>query len=633
MAQKNVFPPVSFDEFPIASYDDWKAQATAALKGGDFSKRLTTKTYEGITLQPIYTKENIDSLSSPDTFPGYWDFVRGTQVAGYIQKPWDIAQSVIAASLQDTNALIKHELKKGATAINLRLGCDGLQVETAEDVKTLLKDINLSDVKLHVHCGSSAINALKLFDAAKTCFKNAGGCVGADPIGTLAADGCLSKSLEDFYKDMAESVKFAAEKSPALRTVLVDGNVYANGGADSVTEVACCMSTAAAYIEAMVQNGLDVDSAAKSIRFSFSLGANFFMEIAKLRAARVVFAQIVSAFGGSDEAQKIEVFARTSSFTKTIYDPYVNVLRSTTEAFAGVVGGIDAMEVVPLDEPYGESIELSRRIARNIQIMFQNEFNLLQPVDPAGGSWYVETLTSEIAQSIWSAFQKIDAAGGIVASLQSGAVQQGIAKTLADRFGKLANRSDRAVGTNMYANILEKRLERKPIDKAKCECTPVVSIEPILPHRWTEQYEELRGATERYQTETGKTLKVFLANMGPLSQHKARADFSCGFFEVAGFEMLRNDGYMTVDEAASAAVSSGAEAAVICSTDDTYPELVPPLAKAIKAAAPKMMVLLAGAPAPEHKQSYLDAGVDEFIHVRANCYDVLKKIQSVRGIR
>ena len=633
MAQKNVFPPVSFDEFPIASYDDWKAEATAALKGGDFSKRLTTKTYEGITLQPLYTKENIDALSSLDTFPGYRDFLRGTQVSGYIKKPWEIAQSVQASSTSEANELIKHELKKGATAINLRLGCGGLQVDTSADVKTLLKDINLSDAKLQVHCGASAINMLKLFDAAKTCFKNAGGCIGADPVGTLAADGCLTDSLENLYKDMADSVKFAAVKSPALRTVLVDGNVYANGGADSVTEVACCMATAAAYIEAMIKNGLDADIAAKSIRFSFSLGANFFMEIAKLRAARVVFAQIVSAFGGGEEAQKLDVFARTSSFTKTVYDPYVNVLRSTTEAFAGVLGGIDAMEVAPLDEPYGESTELSRRIARNIQIMFQNEFNLLQPMDPAGGSWYVETLTSEIAQSVWSAFQKIDAKGGIVASLKSGDVQQGIAKTLADRFGKLANRSDRAVGTNMYANVLEKRLERKPIERAKCACTPVVSVEPILPHRWTEQFEELRGATERYTAQTGKTLKVFLANMGPLSQHKARADFSCGFFEVANFEMLRNDGFMTVDEAASAAVSSGAEAAVICSTDDTYPELVPPLAAAIKAAAPKMMVLLAGAPAPEYKQSYLDAGVDEFIHVRANCYEVLKKIQSVRGIR
>jgi methylmalonyl-CoA mutase len=288
----------------------------------------------------------------------------------------------------------------------------------------------------------------------------------------------------------------------------------------------------AAVISMQRLKRLDVDSAANSIRFSFSLGANFFMEIAKLRAARAVYAQMVAAFAGSEEAQKIDVFARTSSFTKTIYDPYVNVLRATTEAFAGVVGGVDAMEVAPLDEPYGESTELSRRISRNIQIMLQNEFNLLQPVDPAGGSWYVETLTAEISKSVWAAFSKIEADGGIFSSLSAGTIQQAIAKTLSDRFGKLAVRSDRAVGTNMYANTLEKRLDRFPVEKSACVCNPSVAVDAIKPHRWTEQFEALRGATERYASETGKTIKIFLANMGPLSQHKARADFSSDFLRL-----------------------------------------------------------------------------------------------------
>lgn len=633
MAQDKTLPSVSFDEFPAASHDDWKAEAVATLKGADFEKRLTTSTYEDITLQPFYTKDSADSLSDPKTFPGFCNFLRGTHAAGYIDNPWEIAQLVCSSSSAEANLRIKEELDKGATAINLRLRQGEVDLSDAAEAKELFKDIDFSETSLNINCGASALKALKTLNEAKSCFGNAKGCVGADPIGTLAADGGLCSTLEELYKEMALAVDYASNRAPGLRTVLVDGNVYANGGADAVTELACCMSTAAAYIEAMTQNGVDVDRAAMSIRFSFSLGANFFMEIAKLRAARIIFAQIVQAFGGSQESQQIEVIAKTSSFTKTVYDPYVNVLRTTAEAFAGVIGGINAMEVSPLDEPHGDSVELSRRIARNIQIMLQNEFNLMQPADPAGGSWYVESLTAQLAQTAWSAFQSIEQDGGIVSQLSSGVIQEKIEGVLKKRFQKLATRSDRAVGSNVYANLLEKRLERDAVSDRKPQCSYVVSVKPILPRRWTEQFEQLRGATEQYTKKTGKTIKVFPANMGPLTQHKARADFSSGFFEVAGFEMLHNDGFDTPKQAADAALSSNADVTVICSTDETYPDIVAPLASAIKAACSDMVVVLAGAPAPELKQSYLDAGVDEFIHVRANCYEILKKIQSARGIQ
>lgn len=630
--EKTTFPAVSFDEFAPTSYEAWKAEAVASLKGGEFDKKLLTKTYEGVTLRPLYTQADVDALNAPDTFPGYRDYLRNAHIGGYLSAPWTIAQSVGTATPERANALLKEEISRGANGVNVTLGEQGVPVASAAEMKALLTGIDLATHPLQMNCGASALEALGWLAEAKTCFGGASGCVGADPLGALACTGGLSRTLDELYNDMAESVKLAAEKAPGLRTVLIDGNVYANGGANAVQEVACVLAVASAYLTALTERGVDIDAAAGAIRVSLSLGANFFMEISKLRAARVVYAQMVAAFGGNEEARKIDVFARTSDFTKTVYDPYVNLLRATTEAFSGAMGGVDAMEVAPLDAAYGSSDDQTRRIARNIQIMLQEEFNLLEPIDPAGGSWYVETLTAELAKSIWAEFQKIEAAGGMAAALKVGSVQADIAKVLDKRFQKLATRADRAVGTNMYANMTEKPLDRPARAVSKAVAGAAESVTAIVPRRWTEQFESLRAATEAYESKTGKTVKVFLANMGPIPQHKARADFATGFFEVGHFEVVTNDGFATVEEAADAAAKSGAAVAVICSTDATYPELVSPLAQAIKAAAPGMTVMLAGAPAPEHKDAYVAAGVSNFIHVRANCYDILKSIQIERGI-
>lgn len=658
----------SFNEFPAVSYEEWKKEAVASLKGGEFDKKLLTRTYEGITLQPLYTKND---FPADEEFPGEGDYLRGTDAAGYLDEPWAISQPVSAGCPDAANAAVKHQLDRGCTGINIKLDSgfgtgkccgDGVCLCCKEDAVTLFDGVDIAKYPLHIDAG---ITALPLF--AALCDSKPTGCIGADPIGVLASVGKLPASPDIIFGQMAEVVVRAAEKAPQLRTVLVDGNVYAAAGANAVQELAYSMAAASAYIAALTERGISADTAAKSIRFSLSLGANFFMQIAKLRAARVLFSKIAAAYGAGEEARKIDIFARTSSFTKTVYDPYVNILRATTEAFSGVVGGVNGMAVSTLDEPLGVSDELSERIARNTQVMLKEEFSLQMPVDPAGGSWYVETLTRQVISAAAAEFKAVEAGGGILAMLKTGEVQARIAKTLDGRFAKLASRADRAVGTNMYANMQEKPLERaEAACSAKNCCKPAncklnastvaavaaaldsgamfsdvcasafgeggIEVSPLKAHRWTEQFEALRAATEAYEAKTGKTVKVFLANMGPVSQHKARADFAAGFFEVAHFEVLRNNGFDTVDAAAAAAVASDAAVAVICSTDATYPEIVPALAKAVKAASPSMLVMVAGAPAPEYAEEYKAAGVDDYIHVRANCLDVLGRIQSERGI-
>ena len=565
-----------------------------------------------------------------------------------------------------------------------------------DDCKQLIERFNLKENPLYIETGASAAILLGMLAAtvkgSKKQTADLKGLVGADPVGVWAKDGALHISLDTAFDEMAHTVVWAKEQAPELKTVLVSGDVYANGGANDVQEVAYALATAVCYVRQLAQRNIDIHTIAKSMMFTFSMGANFFMEIAKLRALRVLWARIMEAFGAEEEDRAVHVHGRTSAFTKTVYDPYVNLLRNTTQAFSGVVGGLNSLEVSPFDQPIRKADDFSRRIARNIQVMLQTEFELRQPVDPVGGSWYVETLAAELCEKIWAEFQTIESKGGIVAALKEGYPQAQVKAVLEERFKNLAYRRDVAVGNNMYANMTEELLDPKPENQetlrqkrvahieeylagaepdavVKAQATLEASttepgaliglielgalqkltirqirksldagdissetIEPITAHRWTEQFEALRMRTENYKQRTKDNVKVFLANMGPIPQHKPRADFSTGFFEVGAFEVIKNDGHETTADAAKAARESGADVVVICSTDDTYPELVPPLAKELKETMPNVTVILAGAPPKELEPVYREAGVDDFISVRANCYEILNTLQDKKGM-
>lgn len=664
-------PQVSFDEFAKPTYAEWQEAATKALKGAPFDKKMFTKTYEGITLEPIYTMEHLQKLSEPDSCPGAIPYLRGTDSAGYISHPWEIAQGCAVCDPAEANAVIREDLSRGATEVNLQLddsvlhGQDvpvgnGLCLNCADDVEKALNGVDLKKNGIHAATGASAGPVLKFITewAGKHGFsaKDLKGCIGADPLAALARDGALPRSMEKLYDEMAETIRWAEKAGSPLKTVLLRGSVYSDGGASAVQETACLLASAIACVRAMDQRGVSLKAVCNHIEFEVAIGANFFMEIARLRALRALWARVVEAFGGDKEDGKAVVFACTSAFTKSVYDPYVNVLRNATQAFSGMVGGVSGMQVGAFDETVRPASELGRRIARNQQIMLQTEFDLTTPVDPAGGSWYVETLTHQVEAGVWKLLQKIEKDGGMLAALKLGTVQADIDAVLQDRFRKLATRSDHIVGTNMYPNAAE-----KPLDVPVCNAvafaagradalknagttigsmwtalngsdTGISGVTAIVPHRQTEQFEALRKRTEDYKARTGSNVKVFLANMGPIPQHKPRADFSAGFMQVARFDVLSNNGFPTVEEAAKAALDSGADVTVICSTDATYPELVPPLARALKAGNPKMRVFLAGAPAPESKDAYVSAGVDDFIHVKANCLTILTEIQKIKGM-
>ena len=703
--QQTDFPDVPLDEFTPPTYEEWKEACIALLKGAPFEKKMYTKTYEGITFDPMYFRRDTEDILPKDSFPGMDDFLRGAQPSGYLGKPWGIAQVCDETMPAENNELLRHEQEKGSTIYHIKLdsaslkaqdvrtaaapGDEGVSVTTLDDMHTLLNGLKLDKYPLYLYAGESALPMLSLFAGALKAsgqdLAKVRGIVGADPLGELTAVGKNSKAVSSLYDEMAKCAQWAVKNAPGLKTVFVRSDVYSRGGANDVQESAYTLATAVAYLRAMLERGLTIEEAAGQIMFGFSMGANFFLQIAKLRALRPLWAQIVEAFGGSKDAQRMHIHARPALFFKTVYDPYVNMLRNTTEIFSGVVGGVDSFESSPFDEPIRKGDEFSRRIARNVQIILQEEFGLLQPIDPAGGSWAVETLTKQMKEKIWAEFQVIEGKGGMLAALQEGYPQSEIAAILASRFKASETRKDRIVGNNMYPNMTETLLDPRPEDMAENKKQRTAQVEEYLadmdeafkaeklaalktamsvdtaieaaqagattaeidaafaaaaseevtaiaPHRWSERFEALRKTTEDYKAEHNDNVKIFLANMGPIPQHKARADFTTGFLQVGAFEVLTNNGFPTVDEAAQAAKESGADAVVICSTDATYPEIVPELAPKLHEALPNATVFLAGAAPKELLDTYNEAGIDEYISVKANCYKILQLLQQKKGM-
>lgn len=676
------------NEFPSPTYEEWKQVAEQSLKGASFEK-LLTKTYEGITLQPMYQKDVLDQISYIDSLPGVFPFHRGTKTVRSETTPWIVNQEVVYLHPKQANETIRHDLENGQTGIHLvlndatKLGDfhqqseKGMIIQNLEDLRILFDDVDLERFPIYVNAGALSLPFLAMFTAylkeRQMFLGNVKGCIGADPLGTLAMKGSLSYSLSSLYDAMAKTTEWAVDYLPQLSTILVQGQPYHNGGGSAVEELAFALATAVEYIDEMVNRGLSINDVASKITFSFSIGSNLFMEIAKFRAARLLWANVVKAFGGNSQAQKMYIHAETSKWNKTMYDPHVNILRGAIEAFTGAVAGVDSMHVTPFDECLKTiPSEFSRRIARNTQIILQEEAHLGKVNDPAGGSWYVEELTDEIAKKAWELFQQIEAGGGMLSALESGMVQNRIAEIVKKRDENIKRRKDVFVGTNKYANLNEtileemqtpavERVEQKtsnravqPLDTSEKELVDEavkaaqtgalifdlydalpfekkeIKVERIPQKRGAEPFEQLRLAMEKYRRKTGKREAVFLANIGPIAEYKPRADFVSGFFEAGGFEVLSNFGFETVEDAVHAANDSGASTIVIVAKDETYPQVIPAILESL--AGQNKTIYVAGKIAEDEFEKYKQLGLEDMIHMQSNVYEVLAELQRKKGV-
>ena len=670
---------LTLDEFPASTYDEWRAAAEESLKGAPFDKKLITSTPEGIKLQPIYGQADLDALSLPESWPGLAPFVRGAHASGNKSRPWLIAQELSLGCLEKFNEALKSDLMRGQTAVTglpdvaTRQGKDpdeavsgevgqcGLSLATLEDASRAFAGVDFQAAPVLVFAGASALPIAGLLEASSGG-RGFSGSVLADPLTEWVRDGKLDISLDDAYAEMASLSKWAAGKG--IRTAGIQANFWADAGGTAVEELAFGVATGAAYFRALAAAGVPEDEVAPRFVMALSLGSNLFMQIAKLRAARLLWDRMVEAFGVKHAA--LFIHGRSSIFNKSVLDPHTNMLRATAEGFAGVVGGVDSMHVAAFDEPIRTPDEFSTRIARNIHVILAEECGFAEVADAAGGSWYVESLTIELAKKAWELFQDLEKRGGMAVALREGFPQSAVAVSAKARLDAVSKRREAVLGVNLFPNPAETPLTPNPDDAQKkfTECSKRIasvrkggvslasaSVEEIakafqagatigeirkalprqgagLPEiprvrviRSAEGYERLRALTKENPPQ------VWLAKFGPPKQSKARADFSSGFFAAGGFGVRQQTaGAKSIEEALDQAVAAKAAIVVLCSTDDTYPEIVPAFVPALKSKSPGLKVILAGYP-PDQIEAYKASGVDDFIHLKVDCLAFLTNLQ------
>lgn len=673
-------------EFPEHTYEQWHAAAEALLKGASFEQKLVSKTYEDITIQPIYRREDIANLEHRKHFPGSGSFVRGSHADGFLKNGWGVSQELKAPTPEDLNAIIHEGLNGGQSELNIIVGCGqhdcctgGVKIDTVADMTTALAGVELDSISTWWQCGPSALAVASLFIAAAN---QAGVSPGKlrggfenDPLADLALKGASRQSLELRFDHMAALTYYAAKHAPCLQTINVKGDVYHNAGATATQELGHVIATLVSYIEEMKSRGISPETTLSKVRIRLSVGSDYFMEIAKIRAARWLWSKVAAAYGV--ENAPVHIHASTSKWNKTTYDAHTNMLRVTSEAFAAVVAGVDSLHIGPFDEISGKTDEFSRRIARNLHTILREECGLDRVIDPSGGSTYIEWLTDNIAEKSWGILQDIEKQGGMFAALQAGTVQQAVQAVAKAKFQNIRRRKDRIVGSNMYPDLKGKKLAIHSVEcragqpipgapptqplnikasnnaemieqaiaaagsgatklslaiatgLAGGEPGPVITALP--PRRAAEEYEALRNASAAFASKTGAAPAILQLNMGPSRKYRLRADWTTAFFEAAGFAVDGKRDFKGIDEAVAALTESNAAIAVITSDDESYLQVAEPLAKAVKTTKPGVHLLLAGAPG-DNEATWRAAGVDDFVNVRSNNHELNEQLLRIAGV-
>ena len=610
-----------FTEFTAPTTQEWLDKIQVDLKGADFQKRLVWRTNEGFNVQPFYRREDLANLKTPDALPGEFPFVRGNKKDN---NEWYVRQNIAVEDPKEANAKALDILNKGIDSLGFRI--KGSDV-SAEFIETLLKDIYCEIVDLNFRtCPRHALELAQIvdayftkkgFDKAKLSFT-----VGFDPIESILTKG------KDMTELLAEGPKIveALKDYPKAHVMTVHTETLNNAGAYIVQELGYALAWGNEYLQQLVDAGVDVDLAARQMKFYMGVSENYFMEIAKFRAARLLWAQIVKQYEPKDDAScKMTINATTSTYNQTLFDSYVNLLRSQTEAMSAALGGVHSMVVTPFVAPYEKATDFSERIARNQQLLIKEEAHFDRIVDASAGSYYIEHLTDALAQEGWKLFLKIEDEGGFLEACKKGIVQDDINATNVKRHGDAAKRKEFLLGTNQFPNFTEKS-EGKKAQACGCGCGHAEGEEPafkaINSTRLAADFENLR-----IHTEETKVPVAFMLTIGNLAMRQARAQFSCNFLACAGYKVIDNLGFKSVEEGVDAALEAKADIVVICSSDDEYAEYAIPAFKYLNGRA---MFVVAGAPAC--MEDLKAAGIENYIHVKCNVLETLKEYNQKLGI-
>lgn len=613
-----------FTDFPPVSTEQWMEVVTKDLKGADFQRRLVWKTNEGFNVNPFYRAEDIQGFLSTYNLPGQFPYVRGTKK----DNVWYIRQDIDVVDYAESNKKALDLLTKGVTSLGFYLPKNNL---SAENISILLKDIAPDKVELNFNtCISKTHDLAKLIVEYITsqnlnvleCF----GSIGYDPFRYIFKKGL---DVENWVEKAEEMVKISAAL-PRYKSISITGNLFNDAGAYIYQELGYSLSYANQVLGALIEKGVDPQLAAKKIKFEFGIGSSYFMEIAKFRAGRWLWAEIVDAYkppcphecdnkaedGTCRCAAKMNIHATTSRFNQSLYDPYVNLLRTQTEAMSATIGSVDSLTVRPFDETFETPTEFAERIARNQQLLLKEESHFDKITDPSAGSYYIETLTSSLAEQAWKLFLETEKTG-FYNALKEGVIQDAIENSANARSVALANRREILLGTNQYPNFTEKMSDKiQSSNGHSCGCsdkeTPLKTLKIC---RLAESFNELRLATEKSE----KTPVVFMLTIGNLAMRLARSQFSSNFFGVAGYKIIDNNGFSSIAEGVDAARKAKADIVVLCSSDDEYVEFAPEAFNLLKDG--KEQFVVAGAPAC--MDDLKTHGIEHFIHVRSNVYETL----------
>ena len=614
-----------FSDFPGVSTEAWMEKITADLKGADFEKKLVWKTNEGFKVKPFYRQEDLEGLKTTEGLPGQFPYLRGIKKD---DNTWYVRQDIKVECAKEANAKALDLLNKGVDSLGFNINKKDL---CPEYIETLLEGICAECVELNFStCQGATVTLANLlveyFTKKGYDLAALKGSINYDPMGKMLAKG---KDMSNYIATAKVLVEIMAAL-PKYRCITVNALELNNAGSYIAQELGYALAWGNEYLNALIEAGVSADDAAKKIKFNFGISSNYFLEIAKFRAARMLWANIVKEYNPAcDCACKMLAHAETSTFNLTLFDAHVNMLRTQTEAMSAALAGVNSITVSPFDKAYQTPDDFSERIARNQQLLLKEECHFDKVVDPAAGSYFIENLTVSIAQQAWNLFLQVEEEGGMMEAVKAGKVQEAVNASNKARHEAVSKRREILLGTNQYPNFTEMANGKAPLGCQCCcggehkhECEKPIAT--LNKNRAPDEFEALRLQTEN----SGRRPKAFMLTIGNLAMRQARAQFSCNFLACAGYEVIDNLGFATVEEGVEAAMKANADIVVLCSSDDEYAELAVPAFQALNGRA---MFIVAGAPAC--MEDLKAAGIENFIHVRCNVLETLKEYNAKLGIK
>ena len=599
-----------FSEFEPTTTQQWIDKITTDLKGAPFEKKLVWRTNEGFNVQPFYRLEDLDDLKTVNSLPGEFPYLRGKKKS---ENNWLIRQEIKVEDPAEANKKALDILNRGIDSLSFHVGKADI---TEAYLETLLKGICPECVELNF-CGCQR-HAVELAKALVAYLKKQGvalekvrGSIDFDFINKMLKRGHEFDNAVATAKELIE----ATAEMPEFQVLSVHGCTLQDAGSFIYQELGYALAWGNEYVSTLVEAGVPAETVNQKLRFNLGISPNYFMEIAKFRAVRLLWANIMAQYTETKEACKAHVHAVTSTYNLSVFDAHMNLLRTQTEAMSAALGGVDSMTVTPFDVPYEEATDFSERLARNQQLLLKEESHIGSVVDIPGGSYYIEKLTVAIAEQAWKLFLAVEEDGGFFAQVKAGKVQAAIAESTKTRHANVAKRKEILVGTNQYPNFNELSEGKKPADCGCC-CGGETEIATLKFDRAASEFEALR-----LETESAKKRPIaFMLTIGNLAMRQARAQFSCNFLATAGYKVIDNLGFKTIEEGVDAALAADADIVVLCSSDDEYAEYAIPAFQYLNGRA---MFIVAGAPAC--MDDLKAAGIENFIHVKCNVLETMKE--------